>query len=154
VTAVRVFASRVVGALTKARRDRRLNNEIDIHLALLTDEFVAQGLSRDEAYAKARREFGGVEAIKDAARDERGLPRLDSLVRDLHFASRLLIRRPLFAAAVVLTVGIGVGANTAVMSVLEMVLLNPTRAPARRYRHGWPARRAAVTDPQQALRHE
>src|SRR5271169_2659250 len=86
-------------------------------------------MSRDEAARSAARQFGNSLAAADLSREEWAFPRLDALWKDVKFAWRLLLRYPLLTVAAVLTVAFGIGANTAVLSVLETVLLNPLGMP-------------------------
>ena len=74
MTRLRVIVARLVGFLSTRRRDADLNDEIQAHLDLLTNEHMRAGLSLDDARAAARREFGGVDQIKETYRDQRGLP--------------------------------------------------------------------------------
>ena len=89
MTSLRVLVSRVLDLLVSHRRERRLDEEISTHLDLLTDEYLARGLSPAEARRAARRAFGGVDRVKEAYRDQRGLPLFDPLSQDVRFALRL-----------------------------------------------------------------
>lgn len=107
------------------RLDRELADEIATHRELLEEQFVRDGLSRDEARREASRRFGNATAAFERSREERRILWLDSLARDLRFGLRLMRRQPLLTLAAVATIALGVGANTAVTSVLETALLNP-----------------------------
>jgi len=112
----------------RARRGRgetELTDEIRLHREMLEEEFVRDGMSRAEAAREAARQFGNAGAAADESRDEWSFPRFDAMWKDLVFALRLMRRQPLVTAAAVLTVAFGVGANTAVLSMLETVMLNP-----------------------------
>lgn len=111
------------------RLESELHDEIRLHREMLEEELARQGMSRDEAARTAACQFGNSLAAADLSRDEWALPRLDALWKDVEFAWRLLLRYPLLTVAAVLTVAFGVGANTAVLSVLETVLLNPLGMP-------------------------
>jgi predicted permease len=123
VTALRAFVSRLWGSLATHRRDAVLGEEIQTHLELLADEFEARGMSRPQARLAARREFGAVEAIKDATRDARGWPLLESLVQDVRFALRQLRRSPTFTLTAILTLAIGIGGTTAIFSIIDVTML-------------------------------
>ena len=99
------------------------------HLALLEDEFVRRGMTPEQARLAARRAFGGVEQAKELQRDARSFVWLDDIRRDLQYAVRVLRRAPGFTAAIVLTLAVGMGANTAIFSVISGVVLRPLRYP-------------------------
>jgi len=109
----------------KGRMESELTDEIRLHRELLEEEFVREGMSRKEAAQAATRQFGNAGMSTDWSREEWSFPRFDAVWKDIGFALRVMWRQPLVTAAAVLTVAFGVGANTAVMSVLETVLLNP-----------------------------
>jgi putative ABC transport system permease protein len=126
---LRRFSLRLLNAVRSGQPEPELAREIASHLALLEDDFVRQGMAPEEARRAARRAFGGVEQIKELHRDARSFEWLDGARRDLHDAVRTLCRAPGFATAVVLTLAIGIGANTAMFSVLDGVVLKPLRYP-------------------------
>lgn len=111
--------------LRRPRLDADLAEEIRLHREMLEDQFVREGASPADARFAAQRRFGNSTSVAEQSRQEWSLVWLDAPLHDLHFAWRLLVRQPMFAAAAILTVAFGVGANTAVVSVLETVLLNP-----------------------------
>jgi predicted permease len=113
-----------IGELVRRRRlERELDDEVGLHLSLLEEEFRAKGMSAGEARAAAQREFGGVAHAKEAYRQERGMPRLENFVKDVRYALRGLRRNPGFAAAAVLSLALGIGANTAVFSLFHALML-------------------------------
>src|SRR5437763_4012903 len=126
---VREWASRCVGFVRRSRRDAELADEIGAHLAELTNEHVRRGLPLHEARAAAHREFGGVEQIKEAYREQGGLPWLDVLVQDVGYGVRSLRRDPVFAVIALLTLALGVGAATAILGGVKAVLLDPRPYP-------------------------
>src|SRR5258708_36094784 len=88
----RVIALRLVGLFSRRRRDRDLDDEVQAHLELLAEENVRKGLSPHDARAAARREFGGVDQVKETYRDQRGLPFLETLSQHVRYGLRQLRR--------------------------------------------------------------
>lgn len=129
MTSVRVLASRLWGSLTVKTRDGALSEEIETHLALLAEEFEAHGMAPAAARLEARRQFGGIAFAKEATRDERGLPWIESIAQDARFALRQLRRHPGFAVAAIATLALGIGATTGVFRVVDMALLQPLPYP-------------------------
>lgn len=115
-----------VGALFCRRRDEQgLADEIAAHLELLASEYRRRGLSANDARAAARREFGGVDQVKEHVRDQRGFVWFDVLRQDLRYAVRSLSRTPAFTLAAVSTLALGIAAITAIFSVANAALLRP-----------------------------
>ena len=122
---VRELLARLVGYRAWARRDRELDREIATHLQMAAEDHVRAGMSDAEARAAAIRELGGVVQTKEAFRAQQGFATVGSVARDVSYAWRLALARPSFSAAVLLTIALGVGANTAVFSVARSVLWRP-----------------------------
>jgi hypothetical protein len=102
-----------------------LADEIDAHIEALAEELIESGCAPDEARRRARIQFGNVNLIREDSREVWIVGWLEAIVRDIRFAWRLAKRQPWLTSAVILTVALGVGANTAVTSVLNTILLNP-----------------------------
>jgi len=105
--------------------ERELAREMDAHLALLEDEHIRRGMTRDDARLAARRAMGSVALAKDLHRDARSFARLDDARQDVRFAARMLVRSPGFAAVVILTMALSIGATTTLFSLAYGVLMRP-----------------------------
>jgi putative ABC transport system permease protein len=113
----------------RRRFNRELEAEMRAHREMLEERFMREGLPPGEARLAARRRLGGESSALEESRDQWGFGWLDALPRDIAYALRLIRRRPALTLAAALTVGLGAGANTAVVSVLQAVLLNPLGLP-------------------------
>jgi predicted permease len=129
VTWLRVMALRIREMFAKQRRDAELDEELQAHLEMLAEENMQRGMSAEEARRAAKMELGGLEQIKEAVRDQRGLPLLESLVADVRFGLRMLRKNLGFTAVAVLTLTLGIGANAAIYSVIDALLFNPIPYP-------------------------
>ena len=122
---LRSWVARLLALPRRSRLDQDLSDEIEAHLALHIDDNVRAGMTQEEARRQARARLGSVEAVKDACRDRRRFPILEDLARDVRIGVRLLAKRPGATLAGALTLALGIGANTAIFSVVHAVVLRP-----------------------------
>ena len=127
--AIRRFLLRILTLFRTDRAEADLAREIDAHLALLEDRFARDGMTPSDARAAALRAFGGVDQAKERQRDARAFRWIDDARRDVGYAVRSLGRSPAFTVAAVLTLSVGIGATTAIYSVVDTVLLQPLPFP-------------------------
>ena len=122
---LRLLLAKLDAVLRRRRMDAELDEEIDSHLAMATEEFVRQGMTREAARRAALKSFGGVDQVRERHREARGLPWLDDFGRDFTLALRTLVRERGFSGMTIATLAIAIGANAAVLSVVDAVLIRP-----------------------------
>ena len=122
---LRAFAAKLRGFLSGQPPDDGFDDEIQEHVRLLANRFVAQGMSREEAALAARRQFGNTTLLQEDRRDMQTFPSVEALWRDVRYALRALLRNPGFTAAAILAVALGIASNTAIFSVVHATFLAP-----------------------------
>jgi predicted permease len=122
---LRRFLNRLFNSTTRRPQEERLREEIADHIALQTEENLRAGLSPVEARRQAMLKFGGVEAMKQDYRAERGLLFIENLMGDLRNAARAIRRMPGLAAVIIVSLAIGIGVNTTILSWIQMILFQP-----------------------------
>ncbi len=126
---VRATLIRLSGLFGGAKQDREFQHELDSHLQMLIDDNLRAGMRPDEARRQALARFDGIESVKEAHRDRRVIPLLETTLRDARYAVRTLARNPGVTLVGILVMALAIGANTAVFSVVQAVLLNPLPYP-------------------------
>jgi predicted permease len=135
---LRRFLAKCIGFVRNRHTDAELDREIHAHLALLEDDYRQMGMNADEAHVAARRAYGNIEQAKQSHRDERSILWLEQLAQDIRYAMRQFRKAPGFAITVILTIALGIGANTAIFTLIHSILLKslPVADPKSLYRIG------------------
>jgi len=135
---LREMLTRCTSFLNRRRLDKELDQELESHIESAMEDNIRRGMTQEDARMAALRQFGGVTQIRESYRTRRDLPFLTSLIRDLVYATRRLRSSPGFTLVVIVTLALGIGANTAIFTLVEGFLLRslPVADPASLYRIG------------------
>ena len=129
MTSARGVIGRLRAFFQRKPLDRELDEEISSHVQFAIDENVARGMTPEEARRQALIRFGGVQQARERQREARGLPWLDVLMQDMRFALRMLRRDKGFACVAIVVLALGIGANSAVFSAIDAIVLRPLEFP-------------------------
>src|SRR5882762_2481002 len=122
----------VQAMLRRSRMESEMDAELRFHVEAYAEDLVRGGLPHKEAMRRARMEFGGIERAKEECRDARGVNIIETVIQDLRYGLRMLRKNPGFASTVILTLGLGIGLNSAIFTVASGFLLRepPVKDPS------------------------
>ena len=128
-SSIRRFVERILSLFRKRKLDDDLSEELAAHIEMATEDNIRAGMNPGEARRQAMIRFGGLEAVKELHRDTRGMPLFESVARDVRYGIRIFRKNPGFSLAVIFTLALCIGANTAIYSMLDALIFKPLPFP-------------------------
>ena len=136
---IRSFLARLRALFTRSTLDREMAEQMQLHLELMIEENMANGMTSEEARQAAVKKFGGIEQLKEQCRDERSVKWIEDFLGDVRYGLRMLRKSPGFSLVVILSMALGIGVNSAVFSQINDQLLRmlPVKAPSELVLFQW-----------------